>query len=128
MGARVLIVDDEPQIRRFLGISLRAQGLEVAGAGISATLRDYVRFGLFMLHDGVIGNEILSGKIQDANTFALAETLRALGIELRRVVVVPDEIDLIAGEGVPGSGPRSGEGRYRSRSHVANSVPSSDQA
>lgn len=46
----------------------------------------------------VIGNEILSGKIQDANTFALAETLRALGIELRRVVVVPDEIDLIAGE------------------------------
>lgn len=46
----------------------------------------------------VIGNEILSGKIQDANTVALAETLRALGIELRRVVVVADEIDLIAGE------------------------------
>jgi two-component system KDP operon response regulator KdpE len=31
-GARVLIVDDEPQIRRFLGISLRAQGHEVAEA------------------------------------------------------------------------------------------------
>jgi two-component system KDP operon response regulator KdpE len=28
--ARVLVIDDEPQIRRFLGISLRAQGYEVA--------------------------------------------------------------------------------------------------
>jgi molybdenum cofactor synthesis domain-containing protein len=46
----------------------------------------------------VIGNEILSGKIQDANTVALAGELRALGIELRRVVVVPDEIDVIAAE------------------------------
>jgi molybdenum cofactor synthesis domain-containing protein len=46
----------------------------------------------------VIGNEILSGKVQDANTFALAGELRGLGIELRRVVVVPDEIDAIAAE------------------------------
>lgn len=34
-----------------------AQGLEVAGSGISATLRDYARFGLFMLGDGVIDGE-----------------------------------------------------------------------
>jgi molybdenum cofactor synthesis domain-containing protein len=46
----------------------------------------------------VIGNEILSGKIQDANTHTLARELRALGIELRRVVVVPDEVALIAAE------------------------------
>lgn len=46
----------------------------------------------------VIGNEILSGKIRDENTHALACELRGLGIELRRVVVVPDEIDAIAGE------------------------------
>ena len=46
----------------------------------------------------VIGNEILSGKIQDANTYALAKELRSLGVELRRVVVVPDEIDTIAAE------------------------------
>jgi len=32
-------------------------GLEVAGSGINATLRDYARFGLFMANDGVIGNE-----------------------------------------------------------------------
>jgi two-component system KDP operon response regulator KdpE len=31
-GARVLIVDDEPQIRRFLGIGLRAQGYAVVEA------------------------------------------------------------------------------------------------
>lgn len=32
-------------------------GLEVAGSGINATLRDYARFGLFMANGGVIGNE-----------------------------------------------------------------------
>jgi CubicO group peptidase (beta-lactamase class C family) len=32
-------------------------GLEVAGSGINATLRDYARFGLFMANEGVIGNE-----------------------------------------------------------------------
>ena len=32
VGTRVLIIDDEAQIRRFLGISLRAQGYDVAEA------------------------------------------------------------------------------------------------
>ena len=32
-----------------------AGGIEVAGSGISATLRDYVRFGLFMMNGGRIG-------------------------------------------------------------------------
>lgn len=44
----------------------------------------------------VIGNEILRGKVQDTNTHDLAQMLRTAGIELRRVVVVPDEIALIA--------------------------------
>ncbi len=43
----------------------------------------------------VIGNEILSGKIQEGNALYLARELRALGVELRRIVVVPDEIDTI---------------------------------
>ena len=32
-------------------------GLEVGGSGLSATLRDYARFGLFLLDDGVIDGE-----------------------------------------------------------------------
>ncbi len=46
----------------------------------------------------IIGNEILSGKVQDTNTGSLARELRALGVELKRVVVVPDEVPLIASE------------------------------
>jgi molybdenum cofactor synthesis domain-containing protein len=43
----------------------------------------------------VIGNEILSGKITDTNTAFLAQALFELGIELRRVVVCPDEVETI---------------------------------
>jgi molybdopterin-biosynthesis enzyme MoeA-like protein len=46
----------------------------------------------------VIGNELLSGKVHDANTLTLARALRPLGIDLRRVVVIPDEVALIAAE------------------------------
>ncbi|MBW2510121.1 MAG: competence/damage-inducible protein A [Deltaproteobacteria bacterium] len=46
----------------------------------------------------IIGNEILSGKIADTNTTFLARGLFELGIELRRVVVCPDEIDTISAE------------------------------
>lgn len=46
----------------------------------------------------MIGNELLSGKVEDANVVVLAKTLRALGIELKRVVMVLDDIDVIARE------------------------------
>jgi molybdopterin-biosynthesis enzyme MoeA-like protein len=46
----------------------------------------------------VIGNEILTGKIADANVHVLAVALRGLGIELRRVVMVLDDEDVIARE------------------------------
>jgi molybdenum cofactor synthesis domain-containing protein len=46
----------------------------------------------------IIGNEILSGKIADTNTTFLARTLFELGIELRRVVVCPDEVDTISAD------------------------------
>ena len=44
----------------------------------------------------IIGNEILSGKIADTNTTFLARGLFELGIDLRRVVICPDEIETIA--------------------------------
>lgn len=46
----------------------------------------------------IIGNEILSGKIADTNTNFLARGLFELGIQLRRVVVCPDEVPTISEE------------------------------
>jgi molybdenum cofactor synthesis domain-containing protein len=43
----------------------------------------------------VIGNEILSAKVQDENGPWLARELRDLGVELRRIETVPDEVPLI---------------------------------
>ncbi len=46
----------------------------------------------------IIGNEILSGKIEEKNLAELARLLRELGIRLARVVMIPDELDVIAKE------------------------------
>ena len=46
----------------------------------------------------LIGDELLSGKIEDANLVVLARTFRAIGIELRRVVTIHDDLDTIADE------------------------------
>jgi FAD synthetase len=44
----------------------------------------------------VIGNEILSGKTVDSNSSFLARELRQLGVTLKRITVIPDELDVIA--------------------------------
>lgn len=46
----------------------------------------------------LIGNEILSGKIRDENAAYLCRALRALGVDVRRITVIPDEVGLIAEE------------------------------
>ena len=51
----------------------------------------------------LIGNEILSGKITDANAAHLCRELRALGVDVRRIVAIPDDADLIAREVREGS-------------------------
>lgn len=43
----------------------------------------------------IIGNEILSGKVTDINSPYLCQELRFLGVEVARVIVIPDEFDLI---------------------------------
>ncbi len=43
----------------------------------------------------LIGNEILSGKIRDENGSYLLRELRLLGVDMRRMEVVPDEEDVI---------------------------------
>lgn len=44
----------------------------------------------------VIGDEILTGKIQDKNTYTLARVLFERGVELARVETIPDDVDEIA--------------------------------
>jgi len=44
----------------------------------------------------VIGDEILSGKVEDANARLLIGELRELGVALRRILIVPDEVDDVA--------------------------------
>jgi FAD synthetase len=44
----------------------------------------------------VIGNEILSGKVVDTNSPFLTRELRALGVTVRRILTIPDELDQIA--------------------------------
>ena len=44
----------------------------------------------------IIGNEILSGKVTDTNSPFLARELRKVGIDLRRVEVITDDIEDIA--------------------------------
>ncbi len=48
----------------------------------------------------IIGNEILSGKVHDSNSFYLASELRSLGVSLLRITVIPDEIGVIGSEAV----------------------------
>ena len=46
----------------------------------------------------LIGNELLSGKVTDTNAAYLCRELRALGVAVRKISVIPDEVDLIAAE------------------------------
>ena len=46
----------------------------------------------------IIGDEILKGQTQDTNTYFLAKNLKSIGIQLQRVVVIPDDIEIIAHE------------------------------
>jgi len=46
----------------------------------------------------IIGNEILSGRVKDVNSGYLASELRALGVDVKRISVIPDDTDAIAKE------------------------------
>lgn len=45
----------------------------------------------------VIGNEILTGKIEDKNSPFIIQELHSLGVALRRILVIPDDVGEIAG-------------------------------
>ncbi len=46
----------------------------------------------------IIGNEILSGKVVDTNSPYLCRELRSLGVDVERILTVPDDIPTIARE------------------------------
>jgi molybdenum cofactor synthesis domain-containing protein len=46
----------------------------------------------------IIGNEILSGKVEDANSAFLAKELRGIGVNLLRISVIPDDVEIIGRE------------------------------
>lgn len=46
----------------------------------------------------IIGNELLSGKVQEQNLIELSRLLRTLGIRLVRAVLLPDDLPLLASE------------------------------
>jgi molybdenum cofactor synthesis domain-containing protein len=46
----------------------------------------------------IIGDEILSGKIQDQNSHFMVKELRLRGVDVRRISVIPDDIQEIATE------------------------------
>ncbi|MBI5025856.1 MAG: competence/damage-inducible protein A [Nitrospirae bacterium] len=46
----------------------------------------------------IIGNEILSGKVRDINSPYLTDELRALGVNVLRISIIPDDIDEIGRE------------------------------
>ncbi len=50
-------------------------GLEIGGSGLSAVLRDYARFGLFLLHDGQIEGKptLPDGWVQEASSMQVID-------------------------------------------------------
>jgi FAD synthetase len=46
----------------------------------------------------IIGNEVLSGKVEDQNSPYLVRELRMLGVEVQRITTVPDDAGVIAEE------------------------------
>jgi molybdenum cofactor synthesis domain-containing protein len=46
----------------------------------------------------IIGNEVLSGKVTDVNSPYLCRELRELGVDVERIVTIPDVVDVIAAE------------------------------
>jgi len=46
----------------------------------------------------VIGNEILSGKVVDTNSPYLCQQLRELGVDVERILTIPDDVATIAAE------------------------------
>ncbi|XP_025159471.1 FAD synthase isoform X3 [Harpegnathos saltator] len=80
-GVKVLANDLNPESYKWLQINVTANKAKMDQCPASLI---------------VVGNEILNGQIVDTNTSYLARSLKAAGLSLQRVTVVPDVVDDIA--------------------------------
>lgn len=46
----------------------------------------------------VIGDEILTGKVKDENSFIFAQSMYNRGVRVERIEVIPDDVDIIANQ------------------------------
>ncbi len=46
----------------------------------------------------IIGSEVLSGKVTDENSPFLVRELRALGVDVQRILTIPDDVQVITEE------------------------------
>jgi molybdopterin-biosynthesis enzyme MoeA-like protein len=46
----------------------------------------------------IIGNEVLSGKTRDTNSYFFCTELRQLGVDVQKISTIQDEIELIGRE------------------------------
>lgn len=44
----------------------------------------------------IIGDEILTGKVKDENSLVFAQLMFSRGIDLKRIIIIPDEVAIIA--------------------------------
>ncbi|MEX2753398.1 MAG: molybdopterin-binding protein, partial [Candidatus Freyarchaeota archaeon] len=43
----------------------------------------------------VVGNEVLAGRVQDSNSHYICSQATVLGIEVKRITVIPDDLEII---------------------------------